>query len=251
LKNGSRYPLIGLPTLPIPALEATPPRYGVNRAYVRALEAAGAAPVMIPLLEDVERVEAIYRRLDGIVLPGGGDVAPEEYRERRIVDRAGKDLNLVDPPRDRLELDLARWAVRDDLPTLGICRGQQVLNVALGGSLYQDLIYQGVTEVEHSHRHGKGRSGLIHSVRLDPDSRIAQLIDETVVEVNSLHHQAVKDVAASLRVTGTSDDGVIEALESPDHRFLISVQWHPEEIADKPWVQLLFRAFVDAASSKS
>src|SRR5205823_7849389 len=144
LKNGSRYPLIGLPTLAIPG--ASPPRYGVNQAYVRALEAAGAAPVLIPPLDDGERVRAIYDRLDGMVLPGGSDVAPEEYREERI-----GELNKVDEQRDRRELELARWAIRDDLPTLGICRGQQVLNVALGGSLYQDLREQKATDLEHSH----------------------------------------------------------------------------------------------------
>jgi len=241
LKNGGRYPLIGLPTLAIPG--ASPPRYGVNQAYVRAIEAAGAAPVLIPLLHDADRLESIYRRLDGMVLPGGDDVAPDRYGERPI-----GDLNVVEPERDRVELELARWAVRDDLPTLGICRGLQVLNVALGGTLYQDLIYQKATQVEHSHRHGKGRSGLIHHVRLDPDSRLAQLIDETDVEVNSLHHQAVKEVAPTLRITGKSEDGVIEALEAPDHRFLISVQWHPEEISDLDWVQRLFSGFVKAAS---
>ena len=241
MKNGGRYPLIGLPTLAIPG--ASPPRYGVNQAYVRALEAAGAAPVLIPPLDDGERVRAIYDRLDGMVLPGGSDVAPEEYREERI-----GELNKVDEQRDRLELELARWAIRDDLPTLGICRGQQVLNVALGGSLYQDLREQKATDLEHSHLHGKGRSGLIHAVRLDPESQLAQLIDETVIEVNSLHHQAVKEVAPTLRITGKSEDGVIEALEAPDHRFLISVQWHPEEITDLDWVQRLFSGFVKAAS---
>jgi putative glutamine amidotransferase len=247
LKNGSRFPLIGLPTLPIPA-GASPPRYGVNQAYVRAIEAAGAAPVLIPILDDRERVEAIYRRLDGMVLPGGSDVAPEEYQEPRVHDGSGADVNVVDPQRDRLELDLARWAVRDDLPMLGICRGQQVLNVALGGTLYQDLLQQKATRLEHSHLHGKGRRGMVHRVRLDPGSRLAQLIDETDVEVNSLHHQAVKDPAPALRVTGRSQDGVIEAMEAPEHRFLISVQWHPEEIYDIDWVQRLFSGFVRAAS---
>jgi putative glutamine amidotransferase len=245
LKNGSRYPLIGLPTLPIPEADGTPPRYGVNRAYVHALEAAGAVPVLIPLMDDMERVQELYRRLDGIVLPGGTDVAPEEYKEKRI-----GGLNKVDRERDRVELDLARWAVRDDLPTLGICRGQQVLNVALGGSLWQDLRYQEVTGLEHSHMHGKGRKGLIHLVRLDPESRIAQLIDETNVEVNSLHHQAVKEVAPALRITGKSEDGVIEALEAPDRRFLISVQWHPEEITDLDWVRRLFAGLVQAAAGR-
>jgi putative glutamine amidotransferase len=238
----SEYPLVGLPTLAIPP-GPKPPRFGINQSYVRALTAAGCAPVLIPLLDDEERLRAIYERLDGIVLPGGADVAPQEYGEEPI-----GDLNVVEALRDRTELTLARWAFADDLPTLGICRGQQVLNVALGGSLWQDLRHQGVTSVEHSDADGRARTALMHRVRLDPDSRLAQLIDETNIEVNSLHHQAVKTVAPPLKITGTSEDGVIESLESDDRRFLIAVQWHPEEIDTLPWVQRLFAGFARAAS---
>ncbi len=241
----SRPPLIGLPTLAIPP-GPKPPRFGINQSYVRALVAAGCAPVLIPLLDDDDRLRAVYERLDGIVFPGGADVAPEEYGEEPI-----GDLNVVEAARDRTELTLARWAFADDLPTLGICRGQQVLNVALGGSLWQDLRHQGVTAVEHSDADGRARNAFIHRVRLDPDSRLAQLIDETDIEVNSLHHQAVKTIAPQLRVTGKSDDGVIEAVESPERRFLIAVQWHPEEIDEVPWVQRLFAGFVRAASSNN
>jgi putative glutamine amidotransferase len=241
----NRYPLIGLPTLAIPP-GPKPPRFGINQSYVRALVAAGCAPVLIPILEDDDRLRTIYERLDGIVLPGGADVAPEEYGEQPI-----DNLNVVEAPRDRTELTLARWAFADDLPTLGICRGQQVLNVALGGSRYQDLRHQGVTQVEHSDADGRARTALMHRVRLDPGSRLAQLIDETSIEVNSLHHQAVKTVAPQLRVTGTSEDGVIEALESDDRRFLIAVQWHPEEIDTLPWVQRLFSGFAKAAQTTS
>ena len=241
----SSYPLVGLPTLAIPP-GPKPPRYGINQSYVRALVASGCAPVMIPLLDDDERLRAIYERLDGIVLPGGADVAPEAYGEEPI-----RDLNVVEAPRDRTELMLARWAFADDLPLLGICRGQQVLNVALSGSLWQDLRHQGVTSVEHSDADGRARTALMHRVRLDPDSRLAQLIDETEIQVNSLHHQAIKTIAPQLRVTGKSDDGVIEAIESPERRFLIAVQWHPEEIDDLPWVRRLFQGFARAAQTTS
>ncbi|MDQ6711947.1 MAG: gamma-glutamyl-gamma-aminobutyrate hydrolase family protein [Candidatus Dormibacteraeota bacterium] len=241
----SRAPLIGLPTLAIPP-GPKPPRYGINQSYVRALTAAGCAPVLIPLLDDDERLHAIYERLDGIVFPGGADVAPGEYGEAPI-----GDLNVVEAPRDRTELTLARWAFADDLPVLGICRGQQVLNVALGGSLWQDLRHQGVTPDEHSDADGRVRSALIHGVRLDPDSRLAQLIDETDIQVNSLHHQAIKTIAPQLQVIGQSGDGVIEAVESPDRRFLIAVQWHPEEIDTIPWVQRLFAGFARAAAGNA
>jgi putative glutamine amidotransferase len=236
------YPLVGLPTLTIPR-GPKPPRFGINQSYVRALVAAGCAPVLIPLLDDDDRLRAIYERLDGIVFAGGVDVAPQEYGDEPI-----GDLNVVEAERDRTELTLARWAYADDLPTLGICRGQQVLNVALGGTLWQDLRHQGVTSVDHSDADGRARSAFIHRVRLDPDSRLAQLIDETEIRVNSLHHQAVKTVAPKLKVTGTSDDGVIESLESDDRRFLIAVQWHPEEIDELPWVRRLFSGFARAAA---
>ena len=239
----SKHPLIGLPTLAIPP-GPKPPRFGINQSYVRALLAAGCAPVLIPILDDDDRLRAIYERLDGIVFPGGADVAPDEYGEQPI-----DNLNVVEVPRDRTELTLARWAVADDLPTLGICRGQQLLNVALGGTLYQDLRHQRVTQLEHSDADGRARTALIHRVRLDPDSKLAQLIDETSIEVNSLHHQAVKTIAPQLKITGTSDDGVIEAVESADRRFLIAVQWHPEEIDTLPWVQRLFSGFARAAAT--
>ncbi len=235
--------MVGLPTLAIPP-GPKPPRFGINQSYVRALVAAGCAPVLIPLLDDDERLRAIYERLDGIVFPGGADVAPQEYGEEPI-----DNLNVVEASRDRTELTLARWAFADNLPTLGICRGPQVINVAMGGSLWQDLRHQGVTSVDHSDADRRERTALIHRVRLDPDSRLAQLIDETDIKVNSLHHQAVKTVAPQLKVTGTSEDGVIEALESDDRRFLIAVQWHPEEIEGLPWVQRLFGGFARAASA--
>jgi putative glutamine amidotransferase len=241
----SHFPLVGLPTLAIPP-GPKPPRFGINQSYVRALTAAGCAPVLIPILDDEDRLRAIYDRLDGIVFPGGADVAPHEYGEASI-----DNVNIIEAPRDRTELTLARWAFADDLPTLGICRGQQLLNVALGGTLYQDLRHQGVTTVEHSDADGRARNALLHRVRLDPGSRLAQLIDETSIEVNSLHHQAVKSIAPLLKITGTSDDGVIESLESDDRRFLIAVQWHPEEIDDIPWVRRLFKGFAQAAQGTS
>jgi putative glutamine amidotransferase len=237
----SRIPVIGLPTLAIPP-GSKPARFGINQSYVRALARAGCAPLLIPLLSDQDQLRAIYERLDGIVFPGGADVAPEEYGEQPI-----DNLNVVESERDRVELTLARWAFDRDLPTLGICRGQQLINVALGGTLYQDLRHQGVTDVEHSDADGRARDKLIHQVRLDPDSRLAQLIDETTLEVNSLHHQAIKDVAPQMRQTGRSEDGVIEAVESPERRFWIAVQWHPEEMDGAPWVGRLFQGLSRAA----
>jgi putative glutamine amidotransferase len=237
------FPVIGLPTVPIEPAGRRPARYGINQAYVRALSQAGASPLLIPLLEDEAQLRAIYERLDGILFPGGEDVDPHEYGEEPL-----DNLNIVEPARDRVELRLARWAFEDDLPTLGICRGQQLLNVAYGGTLYQDLLGQQATPVDHAQNDGRQRSDLVHRVRIDPDSQLAQLIDETEVEVNSLHHQAVKRPAPRLRVTARAEDGVIEGLESDERRFLLTVQWHPEEIAHLDWVQRLFTGFVRAAA---
>ena len=234
-------PLIGLPTLSIPRGEK-PPRFGINQSYVTALVRAGCAPVLIPLLEDDSVLHAIFERLDGIVFPGGADVAPGEYGEQTL-----PDVNMVEADRDRTELRLARWAYDAGLPTLGICRGQQLLNVALGGSLYQDLLTQGASGLDHSDGDGRARTALVHSVALEPGSKLAQLIDETEVQVNSLHHQAIKSIAPGLVVTGRSADGVIEAVEADSSRFLIAVQWHPEELSALPWVSRLFKGFAQAA----
>lgn len=239
------HPLIGLPTLAIPRGEK-PARFGINQAYVNAVVGAGCAPVLIPLLEDEGALRAIFERLDGIVFPGGADVGPLEYGEEAL-----PDINVVEAARDRVELRLARWAYEAALPTLGICRGQQLLNVALGGSLYQDLLAQGATGLDHSDADGRARSALVHRVALEPESMLAQLIDETTVRVNSLHHQGIKELAPPLRVSGRSEDGVIEAVESaeadPD-RFLLAVQWHPEELTDLPWAGRLFEGLARAAA---
>jgi putative glutamine amidotransferase len=235
-------PLIGLPTLAIPRGDK-PARFGINQAYVRALVSAGCAPVLIPILDDESLLRTIFERLDGIVFPGGADVSPLEYGEEPL-----PDINVVETARDRTELRLARWAYEAGLPTLAICRGQQLLNVALGGTLHQDLLTQGATDLDHSDGDGRARSALVHSVALEPGSKLAQLIDETRVEVNSLHHQAIKSVAPGLTVTGRSEDGVIEAVEAGDARFLIAVQWHPEELTDLPWVSRLFEGFARAAA---
>lgn len=235
--------MVGLPTISI-AAGSNPARFGINTAYVWALANAGAAPVLIPLTADDEILRPIYDRLDAIVFPGGMDVAPERYAESRQ-----PDINDVDELRDSVELKLAHWALADELPVLGICRGQQLINVAQGGTLYQDLRLDHATERDHSGK-GRPRNELSHRVRLDPGSRLAQLIDETDFAVNSLHHQAVKDVGSGLRVTGRSDDNVIEAMESDDGRFLITVQWHPEELTDLDWAKRLFSGFVRAASTQ-
>jgi putative glutamine amidotransferase len=232
-------PVIGIPA-GVVTLPGRPPKLGVNRSYVRALAAAGAAPVLIPPLDEAS-LRRLYARLDGLLLPGGEDVAPALYGEQPLTQ------NLeVDNLRDQLELTLARWSISDDRPVLGICRGQQLLNVAMGGSLYQDLHFQKATHVDHAGHAGSDRSSASHRVELDPGSRIAQLLDEVSLDVNSFHHQAIKEAAPGLQISGRSPDGVVEAVESNRHRFLLAVQWHPEEM-DGLASTRLFSGLVGAA----
>jgi putative glutamine amidotransferase len=158
----------------------------------------------------------------------------------------------IDDLRDELELTVARWAVRDDLPVFGICRGHQVLNVALGGTLVQDIPEQLGSPLTHDIPDGTPRSTRIHDVTIDQNSRLASILGETQIHVNSLHHQSVEKVAPNVVVTAHSPDGVVEAIEAPDRHFVLSVQWHPEDLYQDDEAMLrLFTAFVQAARERA
>lgn len=236
-------PLIGLTTYnqknrhgyPIAAL---------MHQYIRAIEVAGGAPLLIPSGLEGTVIRALLDRLDGIVFTGGGDIAIEVFggqQHPRLTD--------VDEERDALELRLARTAVDVGKPILGICRGLQLINVALGGTLYTDVADQMPGAIQHAYDSGTERSRLVHSVRIESASRLAAYLGETLLQVNSLHHQGVKDVSARLRPVGVAPDGLVEALEVKEHPFGVAVQWHPEWLTDQPAAQRLFRAFVEAAAN--
>ncbi len=235
-------PLIGLTTYnqknrhgyPIAAL---------MHQYIRAIEEAGGAPLLIPSGLDETVIRALLDRLDGIVFTGGGDIAIEVFggqQHPRLAD--------VDEERDALELLLARTAVDLGKPILGICRGLQLINVALGGTLYTDVADQMPGAIQHAYDSGAERARLVHSVRIESTSRLAAYLGETLLQVNSLHHQGVKDVPTRLRPVGFAPDGLVEALEVEEHPFGVAVQWHPEWLTDQPAAQRLFRAFVEAAA---
>ena len=172
------------------------------------------------------------RTLDGVLFPGGWDIDSAEYGEDRRDPTAH-----VDPALDRTEIALARAAVAGHRPVLGICRGQQLINVALGGSLHQ--------HIEGHDMHAQGRHALAHSIRVDSRSALAGAVSSDSVMVNSLHHQSVARVAPGLRVTARSPDGTIEGLESPD-AMVVTVQCHPEElVGGVGWALTLLRQFVD------
>lgn len=220
-------------------------RFGLNDVYVRAVMNAGGAPLLIPLDISEEALRAIYKTLEGLLLSGGVDVAPHRYGET-----PHPGLGEVDAGRDEVELALARWAVADDLPLLAICRGIQLLNVALGGTLYQDIPSQVPHALVHPHQEGNRRDHIAHTVHIVPGSRLHRILrpEGGALPVNSMHHQAVKDVAPGCIVTARAPDGIIEALEEPTKRFVVGVQWHPEEMAENDArMRSLFAHFVAAA----
>jgi putative glutamine amidotransferase len=237
-----RSPLIGITCMTIQT-EQYSPRLGQSRSYVNALLQAGAAPLLVPHIADKAVLRALYERLDGLLLPGGGDVDPVHYGESRH-----KNCNDPSAERDETELALARWAMDGGLPLLAVCRGIQVLNVALGGSLFQDIQAQIPGAERHDWYPNHPRDRLSHTVAISPETRLAHISGTTSLPVNSLHHQSVKDVAPGLVVTGLAPDEIIEAVEAQDHPFAIGVQWHPEELAGgDARAQRLFDAFVEAS----
>lgn len=220
------------------------PIASLSHRYISALTEAGAAPVLIPsgLSEDARR--SLLERLDGLLLTGGGDIAVE--RSNGVFDAHVED---VDPGRDALEFALVEAAAKNGKPFLGICRGFQVVNVALGGTLFTHLQDQFPGALRHDYDSGSQREFLAHEVIVEKDTRLASTFEAIRFKVNSLHHQGVKELAPALRPAGHAPDGLLEAMELPGHPFGMAVQWHPEWLTDQPVSRRLFRAFVDAASN--
>ena len=235
-------PLIGIPCRSIPGADHNL-RFGLLATYTRAVDLAGGAPVLIPLQLSEETLRSIFARLDGLLLAGGLDVHPNEFGEELL-----PGCGEIDAARDVAELRLTRWALAESQPVFGICRGIQVLNVAAGGSLYQDIASQLTTDLKHDY-HSPDARVLAHSVEITPGSRVAQALGSTHVEVNSLHHQALKGIAPGLHTVARAPDGIVEAVEGPDDRFVVGVQFHPEWLLDEDArMGRLFEEFV--ASSR-
>jgi putative glutamine amidotransferase len=219
-----------------------PPDTGQNQSYVDAVIRAGAAPLLIPNVTDKALLRTLYDRLDGLLLSGGGDIDPSYYGESRH-----EKCGLPSPERDETELTLIRWAIDEGMPLLAICRGIQVLNVALGGTLYQDLQAQAPEAERHSWSPGYPRDYIAHAVSIGPQTRLARIVGADPLPVNSFHHQAIKDVAPGLTVTARAPDQIIEAVEANGQAFVVGVQWHPEGLArDDVRAQRLFDALVKA-----
>jgi putative glutamine amidotransferase len=237
-------PLIGITCF---SVDVPCSRSVLNQQYVDAVAAAGGAPIGIPLGLDQEALAGIYEMLDGLLLPGGGDVAPARYGEL-----PDPNLGNTDEARDELELTLVRWALEDGLPVLGICRGIQVLAVAAGGSLYQDLPTQWDSDLRHEVREF-GRDHLAHAIALEPGSRLAAVLGCTTAQVNSFHHQAVRRMPEGFVASARAPDGLVEGIEAVGDRFVVAVQCHPESMwaSTAPEFARLFTAFVEAARQRS
>jgi len=218
--------------------------YSLTRKYAEGVLQAGGAPLIVPHNLDEDSLRAVLDRLDGIVLSGGGDVDPILFDED-----VHPATSEIEPDRDRVELTLAQWIVARDIPCLAICRGIQVLNVALGGSLVQDIPSQVPDALQHSFdRKTTPRDYLAHPVKIDLNSQLARIMQLEVAQTNSWHHQAIKQAADQLRVTAVAPDGVIEAVEVPGRRFAIGVQWHPEWLFEEySEHRRLFATLIEAA----
>jgi len=225
---------------------ARPPNlslFSITPTYVQAVELGGGAPVVIPPHLEEAKLRAIFERLNGLILSGGGDILPALFGEQD-----NGFLWFVDERRDRAELALARWALAEEIPLLAICRGAQVLNVAAGGTLIQDIPTQVPDALSHSSVAGRPLSMVAHTVEVAAGSQLAALVGAGELGVNSAHHQAVKVVGAGLVVTARAPDGILEGLEAPDHPFCVGVQWHPEVMVEShPVMCRLFEGLVEAA----
>lgn len=219
--------------------------YGIMPSYTEAVKAAGGIPLLVPLGLDEEELMTIFNKVDGILLPGGGDIDPGLYHGRHHHSLWG-----IDPERDRTEFFLSRKAVQNGKPLLAICRGIQVLNVALGGTLWEDIASFVPGALDHNiSSNGAPRNYLAHTVAIQPGSLLNRVMGSTECRVNSVHHQAVRELAPSLVATGHAPDSVIEGAEVPSHPFALAVQWHPESlIADDPTMLKPFRGLVEAAA---
>jgi putative glutamine amidotransferase len=230
----SQHPVIGLTTYGRNA----DGRFSLPGEYVDAVRRAGGMPLLIPPGE--AHWQALLERIDAFVLTGGGDIDPRHYGGRV------HELNYgIDHERDHLELAIARWLIDSGTPTLGICRGAQILNIVEGGSLIEHI----PDEVGESILHrAPPRDPTAHGIRIQHGSRLRQVLGQDEVEAASWHHQALRKVARSFAVSASAPDGIVEAIEMPDHPWLIAVQWHPElTAAQDPCQQRLFDTLVRAA----
>lgn len=232
-------PRIGITTFCEP--KPRKPFTSVSHNYVTSVILGGGIPVLIPILNSANDLEAYMDFIDGILLTGGEDVSPLEYGENPT-----NQISLVCKDRDVHEIRLFKMAWEKRIPVLGICRGLQLINVARGGSLFQDIGTQVPGSLGHDPENNPVDE-LYHNIKLEKDSRLHNIFKTSELEVNSFHHQAVKLIGEGLKAVAHSDEGIVEGIETiDDSRFVIGVQWHPEDLTIRyPKFVKLFSEFID------
>ena len=235
-----------MPAQPLIALIATrqthlkrAPTYEIPQAYLDAILTAGGLPMLLPTSLPIAALPELVNRFDGFVLSGGGDVDPALYGGH-----LDATVHSIDPERDDFERALIPLVLQADKPLLAICRGAQILNVALGGSLYEDIPSALPAALRHDWYPNIPRDYLAHTVEIEPGSRLAEILGTRKLRTNSLHHQAIRQPAPGLEVVARAEDDVIEAVELPWKLFAIGVQWHPECLPEEPAMQKLFKGFI-------
>jgi putative glutamine amidotransferase len=216
--------------------------YSIRNYYTNSVFASGGIPVGIPVVDNEEDYDSYIDMLDGIIFTGGIDISPLSYGENPL-----NSVNIISIKRDEYELGLFRVAYDRKIPILGICRGNQLINVALGGTLYQDISTQLPNSQGHSPE-GICEDELYHSINIKKESKLYDIFDKEKIHVNSFHHQSIKKLGNDLRISAFSDDGIIEGVEGTGRGFLVGVQWHPECLTKRyPMFLKLFNALVSAA----
>ncbi len=223
------------------------PFAAVSRNYERSVQKAGGTPLLLSISTSKDVLDDYISIIDGLLITGGEkDVSPQFYGENPI-----KELEMIFPERDECEMYLFKKALEKRIPVLGICRGMQLMNVAAGGSLYQDIFSQLPDALGHLPLK-MPVDELYHQVNLEPESTVSKIFGTTRMMINSFHHQAVKKVADSFTITARSDDNIIEAIEHRTHPFALGIQWHPEDLtARHPQFRKLFDAFIAQAQRKN
>lgn len=211
--------------------------------YTDGIYAAGGLPFVLPLTDERAWIEELADELDGLLLTGGDDIDPSYFGHEPLL-----GLGQITPLRDAMEFQLFAAMRARQKPIFGICRGVQVMNAALGGTLYQDLPREYRGTLQHSQK--APRDHMAHAVEIAPGTRLAQIVEVAMLPVNTYHHQAVRDLAPGCVATAHSRDGLIEAIECPTDRFTLGVQWHPENLWRKNSSHFrLFTAFTEAAAA--
>jgi putative glutamine amidotransferase len=217
----------------------------IPRAYVESVRKAGGLPVLIPTGTRPEQAAELRELFDGVLIIGGADIDPSYYGGRPHA-----SVELDGPERDELEIAIVKAAAETDWPVFGICRGLQVMNVALGGTLYTDIPDQLPGALKHNRDTKRERDLLAHSVTVTRGAQISSILGEGELKVNSLHHQGIRLLGERLLATSTAPDGLVESIEVPGHPFALGVQWHPECLPDSEPMQHLFTEFVAQAAAR-